>query len=79
MVLETMAAIIGDYKGGGAQTVTRETTFEQLGLDSLDRVELVMRFEEKFNIQLELDQDLRTLGDLAQAVEQVLRDKGDMA
>lgn len=79
MVFETMAGIIRDYKGGDGEAVTPETTFEELGLDSLDRVELVMNFEEKFKIQLELDQNLCTVGDLALVVEEKLREKGEGA
>ena len=32
--------------------ITRETTFESLGIDSLDTVELIMAFEEEFKDQM---------------------------
>jgi len=68
MVFEKIAALLNDYKEleGG---VTPETTFESLGFDSLDRVELAMSIEEAFGITLEPDVNMRSVQDLADAVE----------
>lgn len=35
------------------ETVTDQDTFDSLGADSLDRVEIVMKLEEHFNIEID--------------------------
>ena len=45
--------------------------FEDLGLDSLDVVDLVVALQQKFGIKIRADQrvrDIRTLGDVSQFV-----------
>ncbi len=46
--------------------ITKEASFiDDLGADSLDLVELVMAFEEEFNIEIpdEVQENIRTVGD----------------
>lgn len=35
------------------ETITDQDTFDSLGADSLDRVEIVMKLEEHFNIEID--------------------------
>jgi acyl carrier protein len=50
--------------------ITRESTFESLGIDSLDVVEMVMDLESELGIELEMeDQKITTFGELAAFVE----------
>jgi len=51
--------------------VSRETTFDDLGPDSLERVEMVMAAEDEFGITImeERAEDLRTVGDLVDLIE----------
>tara|TARA_R110002096_G_scaffold147671_19_gene307754 strand:+ start:20245 stop:20487 length:243 start_codon:yes stop_codon:yes gene_type:complete len=64
--------IIVEQLGVNAEQVTPEAKFiEDLGADSLDTVELVMAFEEEFNIEVP-DEDaekLTTVGDVYDYVE----------
>ncbi|MBW4078277.1 MAG: acyl carrier protein [Acidimicrobiales bacterium] len=50
--------------------VTMETSFEDLGADSLDLVELVMALEETFNIEVAEDElkEIRTVGEAFELV-----------
>ena len=50
---------------GAEGDVTREATFEDLDVDSLDLVELSQIIEDEFGVELEGDdvKDLRTVGD----------------
>ena len=50
-------------------TITEDTTFESLGVDSLDIVEMVVDFEETLGIELELNEKITTVGELAAFVE----------
>lgn len=44
--------------------ITEEATFESLGVDSLDMVELICELEEKCEIDFGEPEDLETIGDL---------------
>ena len=72
MVFEKIAAIIADHTGGDISEITAETTFEELGVDSLDTVEMVMRLEEELGKELEMEEKFETVGDLVKYVESKL-------
>ena len=48
--------------------IKRDTTFESLGIDSLDTVEMVMDLEEQLGVDLELEEKLTTVGELVEFV-----------
>ena len=53
--------------------ITPDSTFESLGIDSLDVVEMIMDLESDLGVELELeDQDIATFGDLAAFIESKL-------
>lgn len=52
-----------------ADEIQRETTFESLGIDSLDTVEMVMDLESELGVDLEMEEKLNTVGELADFVE----------
>ena len=52
--------------------ITRETTFESLGIDSLDTVEMVMDLEEQLGVDLELEEKIATVGELVDFIESKL-------
>ena len=50
--------------------ITPESTFESLGIDSLDIVEMIMDLESELGVELEMeDQQITTFGELAQFIE----------
>ena len=50
--------------------ITPDSTFESLGIDSLDVVEMIMDLESELGVELELeDQKIVTFGELADFVE----------
>ena len=56
-----------------AAEITRESTFESLGIDSLDVVEMVMDLENELGIELEMeDQTITTFGELSAFIESKL-------
>jgi acyl carrier protein len=64
---ERVKDIIVDQLGVSAEQVTQEAKFvEDLGADSLDTVELVMAFEEEFEIEVpdEEAEKLQSVGDV---------------
>ena len=72
MVFGKIAAVIADHIGGDVSEITEATTFEDLGVDSLDVVEMVMKFEEELGVELELEEKFETVGELAKFVESKL-------
>ncbi len=48
---DTIASIVGRYAGG--RTVAPETTLEELGLSSLERIEVMMALEERYRTTLD--------------------------
>ena len=56
-----------------AADITRDSTFESLGIDSLDIVEMVMDLESELGVELEMeDQKIATFGELADFIESKL-------
>ena len=49
--------------------ITRVTTFESLGVDSLDTVEIVMDLEQELGVELEIEEKIATVGELVDFVE----------
>ena len=53
--------------------ITRESTFESLGIDSLDIVEMIMDLESELGVELEMeDQKIATFQELADFIESKL-------
>ena len=53
-----------------AAEITPESTFESLGIDSLDIVEMIMDLESELGVELDLeDQKITTFGELADFID----------
>ena len=72
MVLEKVIAILADYNGADASAIKPETTFAELSLDSLDVAELVMSLEDEFGVTIEMNENLKTVGDITKYIEEKL-------
>ncbi|MEI7883759.1 MAG: phosphopantetheine-binding protein [Clostridia bacterium] len=72
MVEEKIIEILAEYKGCPITEINIENSFEELGLDSLDTVEIVMSLEEAFNIELEITGELKTIKDVAAAITKLI-------
>ena len=56
-----------------AGEITPDSTFESLGIDSLDIVEMIMDQESELGIELEMeDQKITTFGELADFIDSKL-------
>jgi acyl carrier protein len=67
-VFDRIKDLIVNKKGVEADKVNLDSTFEELGLDSLDAVELVADMEEIFNVNIP-NTDLQNFKSIRQAVE----------
>jgi acyl carrier protein len=68
MILEKLKSLIADQLGIEASSITIDSDFEDdLGVDSLDLVELSMALEQEFGIEEMTEEDvtsIKTVGDL---------------
>ena len=55
-----------------AEEINRDTTFESLHLDSLDTVEMLMELESELGMDLEPEDKITTIGELADFIESKL-------
>ena len=72
MTFEKTAKILAEYKDIDVSEITLDSTFEDLGLDSLDTVEIVMTLEDEFGISIELDSNLKTVRELVELIDRSL-------
>ena len=68
-MLERVAQVLKDYRQDDDLEVTAETTFAELAFDSLDTVEIVMNLEEEFGVTIEMDENIKSVGDLMKVIE----------
>lgn len=52
MTLETVIKLLAEHLEMDESEITEETTFEDLGIDSLDTVEIMMEMEDEFGIEI---------------------------
>lgn len=75
---QRLRKLVADQLSLSPQEVSEAVTFEQLGADSLDRVEIVMKLEELFDIEVN-DDDAEKLSRFGELVDYVasVREKGE--
>ena len=71
-MFEKIQAYLANQLDISPDDITPETTFESLGIDSLDTVEMVIDLEEQLGVDLELEEKLATVGELVDFVESKL-------
>ena len=71
-MLDKIKSIVVDQLGVDEDQVTEDASFvDDLGADSLDTVELIMAFEEEFDIEIpdEDAQKIKTVKDIIEYIE----------
>jgi acyl carrier protein len=66
--------IIAKKKKIDPVTVSSASTFQELGIDSLDGIDLVFTFEDEFNINIpdQVVQKMKSVGQVIEALREVL-------
>ncbi|MGI6733175.1 MAG: acyl carrier protein [Anaerovoracaceae bacterium] len=72
MTFNKIAELIAENKDMELSEITPETSFDDMELDSLDVIEVVMSIEEAFGITLEIDDSIKTVGDLVDLVDSLV-------
>ena len=71
-MFKKIAAYLAEQLDIAVEEITPETTFESLGVDSLDTVEMIMDLEDELGVELELEEKIATIGELVAFVESKL-------
>ena len=66
MVFDKVKEILGEYVDS---EITLDTAFDDLGIDSLDMLDMVMKVEEELGVEIELNPSITTVGALVELIE----------
>lgn len=69
-IADVIKAIIAEQIAKPVSSIDEQATMEHLGMDSLDRVEVVMKIEEKFSIEMS-DEQVDTINTVAALIDYV--------
>lgn len=72
-MFEEIRDVICEQLEVSPEEVKLETSFEELGADSLDLFQVVIEIEEKYGIQLEDAESIKTVKDAVEYVEKTLK------
>ena len=64
MYFDAIAKIVAERTGCDINDIKPESKFSDLGIDSLDTVELLMSLEDETGMEIELDRKVETIDDL---------------
>ena len=72
MTLEKVKKILADHLEIDENEIDEETTLDDLGVDSLDAVEIVMEMEDEFGIEIQSDEIGSSVKDFVDYIESKL-------
>lgn len=73
MTLERVIKVLAEHLEMDESEITAETTMEELGVDSLDTVEILMEMEDEFEISIQPSEvKITTVGELADEIDKLL-------
>ena len=67
--IDTVKEVLEENLDINPETVNDDSTFDSLGIDSLETVEMVMELEEELDVELELEEKMNTIGELVDFIE----------
>lgn len=73
-VAERVIRVFADFKKVQPEDIKLETTFEELGFDSLDGLNLIFELEEEFDIVVPDDkvQSMRSVAEVVEGIESLV-------
>ncbi|QJA08502.1 acyl carrier protein [Romboutsia sp. CE17] len=75
MIFEKLQEIMEENLSIERDEITLESTFESLGIDSLDTFQLVIEVEEQFGIEVESPENLKSIKDVVNYIEEKTKEK----
>ena len=77
-VREKVVRVFSEFKKIPAEDINDGTTFEELGFDSLDGLNLIFELEEEFDLVIPDDQaqSMKSVGQVIEGIETLLAERG---
>lgn len=75
MILEKLKEIMEENLSVEKDDITLESTFESLGIDSLDTFQLIIEIEEEFGIEVESPENMKTIKDVVNYIEEKTKEE----
>ncbi|MDO4482509.1 MAG: acyl carrier protein [Bacillota bacterium] len=69
MVFKAIAELIAEKIECDPAEIKMESSFKDLGIDSLDTVEMIMNLEDKIGQEIEVEDKVETVGELVTYIE----------
>ena len=69
MIFDSLADVLAEKYGFERSEITMESGLHELGLDSLDVIDILVELEEQIGKEIELEQKVETVGELVQYIE----------
>lgn len=69
MYFNAIAKVIAERIDCDVSAIKPESTFTELGIDSLDTVELLMSLEDEIGVEIELDRKVETVAALDKFIQ----------
>ena len=73
-IFERIRSLLASQLDIEEDRITMDSSFKDLGIDSLDTVEMLMNLEDKIGKEIELDQKVETVGDLVRYIQDHYQD-----
>lgn len=76
-VSERVISVFAQFKKVEPEEIKLETTFEELGFDSLDGLNLIFELEEEFDVVVPDDkvQSMKSVAEVVEGIEQLVANK----
>lgn len=68
-IMNTITTLLHDNLDIEPEQVSEDSTFDSLGIDSLDMVELICDLEDECGVEFDEPEGLETVGDLVNYIE----------
>lgn len=80
-IAERVIRVFSEFKKVSPEEIKLDTTFEELGFDSLDGLNLIFELEEEFNVTVPDDkvQSMKSVREVVEGIEQLLAEHGQKA
>ena len=75
MIFEKIQKIMEENLSVEKEEITLDSTFESLGIDSLDTFQLVIEIEEQFGIEIESPENMKSIQDVVNYIEEKTNEK----
>ncbi len=75
MIFEKLQEIMEENLSVEKEEITLDSTFESLGIDSLDTFQLVIEIEEQFGIEVDSPENMKSIRDVVNYIEEKTKEK----